>query len=76
MFLPQADMEEAKNLENVKLQTALQEMQLQFKETKDLLVKEREAALEVTPVIEAVPVIDTAMVDQLTIENEKLKVII
>lgn len=40
----QADMEEAKTKENAKLQSTLQEMQLQFEETKSLLMKEREAA--------------------------------
>jgi len=73
----QADLEEAKTQENAKLQAALQEMELQFKETKALLVKEREAAKEVVeqvPVIQEVPVIDNAMVEKLTAENEKLKV--
>lgn len=37
-------MEEAKTKENAKLQSTLQEMQLQFEETKSLLMKEREAA--------------------------------
>ncbi|KAK1307642.1 hypothetical protein QJS10_CPA09g01892 [Acorus calamus] len=37
-----ADMEEAKTQENAKLQSALQEMQLQFKEAKAALMKERE----------------------------------
>lgn len=40
----QADMEEAKTKENAKLQSALKEMQLEFQETKSLLMKEREAA--------------------------------
>lgn len=42
----QADMEEAKTKENAKLQSTLQEMQLQFQETKSLLMKEREAAVK------------------------------
>ncbi|VVA34612.1 PREDICTED: myosin-6 [Prunus dulcis] len=41
-----ADMEEAKTKENAKLQSTLQEMQLQFEETKSLLMKEREAAVK------------------------------
>ncbi|PQQ00844.1 hypothetical protein Pyn_39723 [Prunus yedoensis var. nudiflora] len=41
-----ADMEEAKTKENAKLQSTLQEMQLQFQETKSLLMKEREAAVK------------------------------
>ncbi|WOK92762.1 myosin-6-like isoform X2 [Canna indica] len=71
-----ADIEEAKTQENSKLQASLQEMQQQFKETKILLVKEREAAkkaAEVVPVIKEVPVIDTALMDKLRDENDKLK---
>ncbi|XP_057549511.1 myosin-6-like isoform X2 [Amaranthus tricolor] len=71
-----ADMEEAKTQENRKLQAALQEMELQFKETKELLVKEREIAkniVEHVPVVHEVPIIDNAMVEKLTAENEKLK---
>lgn len=69
-------MEEAKTQENAKLQSALQEIQIEFKETKELLVKEREAAKKVVeqiPVIQEVSVIDHGMVDKLTAENEKLK---
>lgn len=53
-------------------------MQLQFKETKAMLQREREAAkkaAEIAPVIKEVPVIDNAMMEKLTSENEKLKVI-
>lgn len=70
-------MEETKTQENAKLQAALQEMQQQFKETKSLLVKEREAAkkaTEVVPIIKEIPVIDTALMDKLKDENDKLKV--
>lgn len=70
-------MEETKTQENAKLQVALQEMQQQFKETKSLLVKEREAAkkaTEVVPIIKEVHVIDTALMDKLKDENDKLKV--
>ncbi|KAK8541561.1 hypothetical protein V6N12_014192 [Hibiscus sabdariffa] len=73
------DMEEAKTKENAKLQSALQDMQLQFKETKDLLAKEREAsrrAAEVVPVIQEVPVVDHMMLEKLTTENEKLKTMV
>lgn len=52
-------------------------MQLKFKETKEMLLKEQEAAktvVEKIPIIQEVPVIDTAILDKLTIENEKLKV--
>lgn len=73
----QADLEEAKTQENAKLQSALQDMQLQFKETKDLLIKERETAkkvVETVPVIQEVPVVDHELTNKLTSENEKLKV--
>lgn len=52
-------------------------MQLKFKETKEMLMKEQEAAekvVEKIPIIQEVPVTETAMLDKLTIENEKLKV--
>ncbi|XP_052211459.1 myosin-6-like isoform X2 [Diospyros lotus] len=71
-----ADVEEAKTQENAKLQSALQEMQLQFKETKEMLLKEREAskkAAEQIPIIQEVPVIDHTVMDKLAAENEKLK---
>ncbi|KAK6940586.1 Dilute domain [Dillenia turbinata] len=71
-----ADIEEAKTQENAKLQATLQEVQLQFKEAKALLVKEWEAAkkeAEQVPVIKEVPVVDQAMLDKLIAENEQLK---
>ncbi|KAI4300104.1 hypothetical protein L6164_033518 [Bauhinia variegata] len=74
-----ADMEEAKTQENQKLQSALQEMQLQFKETKILLEKERENAkmvAEIVPVIQEVPVVDHALLEKLLGENEKLKTLV
>ncbi|KAF6168634.1 hypothetical protein GIB67_005246 [Kingdonia uniflora] len=74
-----SDAEEAKTQENAKLQSTLQEMQLQFKETKAMLVKERETAkkvVEQVPVIHEVPVIDNAMLDKLSAENEKLKALV
>ncbi|KAB2057051.1 hypothetical protein ES319_A11G144600v1 [Gossypium barbadense] len=70
------DLEEAKTQENAKLQSALQDIQLQFKETKELLAKEREAAkkaAEVVPIIQEVSVVDPLMLEKLTNENEKLK---
>ncbi|KAE8685054.1 Myosin-11 [Hibiscus syriacus] len=73
------DMEEAKTKENAKLQSALQDMQLQFKETKELLAKEREAArraAEVVPGIQEVPVMDHMMLEKLSTENEKLKAMV
>ncbi|KAF7152397.1 hypothetical protein RHSIM_Rhsim01G0259100 [Rhododendron simsii] len=74
-----ADVEEAKTQENAKLQSALQEMQLQFKETKETLMKEREAskkAAEKIPVIQEVPVVDHSLMDKITAENEKLKALV
>ncbi|XP_057470098.1 myosin-8-like [Actinidia eriantha] len=73
------DIEEAKTKENLKLQSALQEMQLQFQETKELLITERDAArnaVEQTPVIQTVPVIDNEMINNLTAENERLKALV
>ncbi|GAB2281889.1 hypothetical protein Dimus_016455 [Dionaea muscipula] len=74
-----ADMEEAKAQENAKLQVALRDMELQFKETKALLIREREAtkrAVKQVPVVQQVQVVDTSMVDKLTNENEKLKAMV
>ncbi|KAF3791934.1 Myosin-8 [Nymphaea thermarum] len=71
-----ADVEEAKAQETAKLQAALQDLQLQVKESKALLLKEREAAKKLSeqaPVIKEVPVVDSAVVEKLTSENEKLK---
>ncbi|EFH45739.1 predicted protein [Arabidopsis lyrata subsp. lyrata] len=70
------DMEESKTQENAKLRSALEEMQLQFKETKALHLQEMEAAkrtAETVPVLQEVPVVDTELVEKLTSENEKLK---
>ncbi|GJW50907.1 myosin-6-like protein [Tanacetum coccineum] len=74
-----ADLEEAKTQENTKLQTALQDMQLQFKETKDLLLKERETVkkvVESVPVIQEVAVVDHELTNKLSSENEKLKALV
>ncbi|XP_050366509.1 myosin-6 [Argentina anserina] len=74
-----ADLEEAKTQENEKLKSALQEMQDQFKETKVMFEKEREAtrrAEEKVPIIQEVPVVDHAMMENLTNENEKLKALV
>lgn len=70
-------MEEAKTQENAKLQSALQELQLQFKETKEMFVKELEtakSAAEKVPIIQEVPVVDHELMNKLSVENEKLKV--
>ncbi|AQK76151.1 myosin2 [Zea mays] len=74
-----ADLEETKSQENAKLQAALQEVQQQYKETKEILVQEREAAkkaAEIAPVIKEVPVIDTELMNKLRDENDKLKTMV
>ncbi|PON55539.1 Myosin [Trema orientale] len=74
-----ADLEQSKTQENEKLQSALQEMQIQFKETKAMLEKEREAtrrAAEKVPVVQEIPVVDHAMMEKLNNENEKLKALV
>ncbi|CAA2998159.1 myosin-6-like [Olea europaea subsp. europaea] len=71
-----ADLEEAKMQENSKLQSALQELGLQFRDTKDMLMKEREAAkraAEQVPIIQEIPVMDHEMTEKLNAENEQLK---
>lgn len=70
-------MEEAKTQENEKLQSALQGMQLQLKESKAMFEKEREVAkkvADVIPIVKEVPVVDNAMIEKISSENEKLKV--
>lgn len=70
-------MEESRAQENAELQLALEEIQLQFEETKVSLLKEVEAAkktAETVPVVKEVPVVDTELMEKLTSENEKLKV--
>ncbi|KAK4406028.1 Myosin-8 [Sesamum angolense] len=49
-----ADIEEAKNYETTKSQSALDEMQVQFRETKELLMKEREQVLRAEGVADRV----------------------
>lgn len=70
------DMEEAKSLENAKLQSALQEMQQECKETKALLVKEKEMAkraAEEAANLRVVPVVNAPLMDKLAAENENFK---
>ncbi|KAH0909322.1 hypothetical protein HID58_032643 [Brassica napus] len=73
------DVEESKTQENAKLQLALKEIQLQFKETEVSLLKEVEAAKKtaeiVPPVVkEEIPiVVDTELVEKLKSENDNLK---
>lgn len=73
------DIEEAKSQENAKLQIALQDMQQEVKVTKAMLIKEQEAtkkAAEEARIIQEVPVVDTALMDKLTAENNKLKALV
>lgn len=73
----QADLEESKTQENAKLQSALEEIQLQFQETKALLIKEQNAAKEAAeqvPIVQEVSIIDHEVFNKLTAENEQLKV--
>lgn len=70
------DIEEAKNQESVKFQSALEKMKLQLLETKEFYIKELEVAkmvAEPVPVLQEVPVFDHALVNKLMAENEKLK---
>lgn len=70
-------MAEQKKEETSKLQAALEEVQVKYKETKEELAKERVAvkkAAEVEPIVKEVPVIDTELMDKLRDENENLKV--
>lgn len=71
------DIEEAKTQENEKLQCALEEMELQFKETKSELIQEREAAkklAEQVPTLLENNVANNELINKLTAENEQLKV--
>jgi myosin V len=73
----QSDAEEAKSQEITKLKVAYQKMERQVKETTELLAKEKVAvkiASEKEALVKEVPVVDTALVDKLTAENENLKV--
>ncbi|XP_058001214.1 myosin-6 isoform X2 [Hevea brasiliensis] len=66
-----ADLEEAKTQENAKLHSALQEMQLEFQETKAQLIKECEAAKKETgqvPITQEVSVVDNELANKLTAE--------
>ncbi|VVA99827.1 unnamed protein product [Arabis nemorensis] len=70
------DVEKSKTQENAKLQLALEEIQLQFKETKASLLKEVEAAkntVKIVPAVKEVPIVNTELMEKLKNENEKLK---
>lgn len=59
------------------MQSTLQKLQLEFQETKELLIKEREASKNIAEkvVIKEVPVVDDELMNKLTAENEQLKVL-
>jgi myosin-5 len=64
--LMQADMDEAKTKENAKLQSALEEMQLQLQAASK--------GAEQVSVVQEVSVVDREMINKLTAENKQLKV--
>ncbi|KAK7273729.1 hypothetical protein RIF29_14791 [Crotalaria pallida] len=68
-------MREAKTEENEKLQSTLHEIEIQFQETKAMLIQEREAAKKAAEQIQDIPinVIDNELINKLTTENEQLK---
>jgi myosin V len=72
----QADMEETKAQENKRLQLQLQELHLQLKDTNELLKTDQEATKEASEKTDVLPQInvDLTLVDELTAENERLKV--
>uniref|UniRef100_A0A0D9ZG61 Myosin motor domain-containing protein n=1 Tax=Oryza glumipatula TaxID=40148 RepID=A0A0D9ZG61_9ORYZ len=72
-----ADVEEAKAQENKKLQLQLQDLQMQLNDTKELLKREKEstkAEMEKTLVPEIC--VDTTQVNELTVENNRLKALV
>ncbi|XP_052196430.1 myosin-6-like [Diospyros lotus] len=72
-----ADIEEAKTKENEKLQSALREMQLQFQESKEMVIKEHGAAnkaVEKTPVMQEAPGVERIPVMQESLVNEQIPV--
>ncbi|KAG6503601.1 hypothetical protein ZIOFF_035917 [Zingiber officinale] len=73
------DLEEAKSQEITKLQIALQDMQLQVKETQTKLVVEQETSkktAENASLVHEVQVIDIDLMNKATAENEKLKLML
>ncbi|XP_042388803.1 myosin-6-like [Zingiber officinale] len=73
------DLEEAKSQEITKLQIALQDMQLQVKETQTKLVVEQETSkktAENASLVHEVQVIDIDLMNKATAENEKLKALL
>ena len=86
MTLLQTDLEESKEQEVAKLQQALQdlkkEMQKKIDEKDELLVKERAAAQKAIEEVSSsvvenpVTVVDTAKIETLTAEVDRLKVIL
>ncbi|XP_073135528.1 myosin-6-like [Henckelia pumila] len=71
-----ADIEDAKNQEIAELQSALEEIQLQFQNSKEISINESEPSnmvSEKVPIQVEIPVFDHELVNNLTAENEKLK---
>ncbi|XP_009395668.2 myosin-12-like isoform X1 [Musa acuminata AAA Group] len=71
------DLEEAKQQEIAKLQTALQEMQEKLDEAHEAIIREKEVARvaieQAPPVIKEVPVTDNTKLDLLTSRNKELE---
>lgn len=76
----QVDLEEAKGQEIAKLQSALHEMQGKLEEAHAAILHEKEEAKiaieQAPPVIKEVPVVDNSKVEELTLQNEELEVIL
>ncbi|KAK6149315.1 hypothetical protein DH2020_016840 [Rehmannia glutinosa] len=69
-----ADIQEAKNQETAKLQSASEKMQMDFKETKEQLMNELEAAVaKQVSVTQEMTVINHELVDKLTAEGELME---
>lgn len=72
----QADVEEAKAQENKKLQLQLQDLQMQLNDTKELLKREKESTkAEMEKTLVPKICVDTTQVNELTAENNRLKVL-
>lgn len=82
MWILQTDMEESKNQEITKLQTALQDQQTKAQAANSQLTKEREdnklALGQAAQAVKEVPAVEVfdAKVEKLTNENEKLQVLL
>ncbi|KAL5211030.1 hypothetical protein ABZP36_006653 [Zizania latifolia] len=70
-----ADMEEAKSQENKKLQLQLQDLQMQFNNTKELLQREKEATKAAAALVPE-NCVDATLVSELTTENKRLEALV